>query len=489
VYGIDHRASQYGLAILTAFVALYLRYLLIPLLGMENPYHTVWLAVVVSAWFLGLGPSIVTTLCSAAGVWYWFLPRAHSWVIHGWAEISGLVGFLMFSAVIIAMGESNRRSSATRFKLAAVVGSSDDAIISKNLDGVITSWNDGAQRLYGWTAMEAVGKPVTILIPPELLHEEVDILKRLRAGQRIDHFETVRVSKTGKRVEVSLTVSPVKDITGRIVGASKIARDISERKEADAKLKALHDELERRIKERTAELVNKNKELVDQAEVVQELSARLLQLQDEERRRIARELHDGVGQLLSLLSMNMAELAGEKEKLSPDGEKCLEQSASLIAQLTQDIRTISHLLHPPLLDEIGLGPALRWFIDGFSERSKIDVSLEMPADFDRLTSELEVCIFRIVQECLTNIHRHSGSANAAVRLTRENSHVHLEVRDQGKGIPPEKRGALNSPGAFGVGFRGMRERVRQIGGTLQIHSNGVGTIVMVTLPVSTPVQP
>jgi PAS domain S-box-containing protein len=377
------------------------------------------------------------------------------------------------------MDETN--NYATQW-LAAIVDSSDDAIISKDLNGVVISWNRGAEHMFGWTAEEAVGKSITIIIPTDLRDQEMEILKRLKAGGRIDHFETVRQAKSGKRLSVSLTISPVRHSSGRIVGASKIARDITERNQTEAKLKTAQVELEERVKERTTELLKKNQELAKQAEVVQELSGRLLQLQDDERRRIARELHDSAGQLLAALSMNISKVAREKEKLSPAAQKCVEENVSLVEQALTEIRTMSHLLHPPLLDEVGLESAIRGFIEGFAQRSKIDVKLVIAPGFDRLSPDLEIAIFRVVQECLTNVHRHSGSQKAEVRLARKHGCIHLEVSDEGKGIPINKQLDLDLPGTLGVGFRGMRERIRQLGGTLQVHSNGNGTSVTATLP-------
>jgi PAS domain S-box-containing protein len=394
-----------------------------------------------------------------------------------------MLGFLVFAGAIIALGESNRRASASRFRLAALVDWSDDAILSKDLDGIIMSWNRGAQRLFGWTEQEAIGQPVTILIPPELHKEESEILKQIRAGKPIERFETVRHTKTGEKIDVSLTISPVKDSTGRIIGASKIAHNITERKQMEANLKNANDALEDRVKQRTAELVGMNEELVSQADLVRDLSARLLQLQDEERRHIARELHDSVGQLLAAISMNISKIAREKAKLSPAAEKSAEENASLVEQALTEIRTMSHLLHPPLLDEIGLESAIKWYTEGFAQRSKIEVALDLPPDLGRLSSDLEIALFRVMQECLTNIHRHSGSTKAAIRFAQKQTSLELEVSDEGKGIPIEKQRTLNASGALGVGFRGMRERVRQLGGTLQIHSNGNGTKVSVTLPM------
>ena len=511
-----------------------------------------------------------------------------------------MLGFVIFSAAIIALGESNRRGIASRGRLAAIIDSSDDAIIGKNLDGVITSWNRAAEKIFEWTASEAIGQPITILIPPELHEEEARILKQLRAGQRLDHFQTIRVTKTGRRIVVSLTISPVKNALGAVVGASKIARDITKSNKAEeasrrneerlraaftqtyslqaflapdgtvvdanrttvegcgftreevigrkfwepwwgsleheqlklknaiaraaqgeiireecsyclrdqtvrfaertltpvrgedgrielivaagidiTEQKDLRDSLEERVTTRTQELERSNTAL-------RELSGRLLRTQDEERRRLARELHDGVGQLLTAVRMNISQVEREKTQLSPAAAKCEEENADLVDQISKEIRTLSYLLHPPLLDEVGLKSAIEWYVEGFVQRSKLAVNLEVPAEFSRLASDVEIALFRVVQECLINIHRHSGSAKAAIRLVRENGNLHLEVKDEGKGIPLEKQLAFNSSGAIGVGLRGMRERIRQLGGVLEVHSNGNGTCVSATLPVELP---
>jgi PAS domain S-box-containing protein len=338
--------------------------------------------------------------------------------------------------------------------LAAVVESSDDAIISKDLNGVIRSWNAGAQRLFGFAPDEAVGQPISIIIPPELHDEEKQIVNRLRNGERIDHFETIRRTKNGSRVHVSLTVSPVRDAQNRIIGASKIARDIGERQRSEGALKAA------------------------------ELSGRLLQIQDQEGRRIARELHDGLGQLLTALKMNVSQVLKEKDKLSVNTARCVEENSQLIEQGLTEIRTLSYLLHPPLLDELGLPSALKSYIDGFAERSKIGVTLQLNSDLGRLEKDQELCLFRVAQECLTNIHRHSGSATALVRLSRSSSQIELEIKDHGRGLPVEIQSKIASGVSPGVGFRGMRERVSQVGGALMVQSNGNGTSVLVKLPIA-----
>jgi PAS domain S-box-containing protein len=378
--------------------------------------------------------------------------------------------------------------TSSRFLLAAIVNSSDDAIISKNLDGIITSWNPAAERMFGWTAKEAVGQSITIIIPSELRDQEVEILKRLRIGDRIEHLETIRKRKSGEQIEVSLTISPVRDATGKVFGASKIARDITARKKVEAELKAAYEHLEERVEQRTTELWVRNSELMKQSEIIRELSGRLLQTQDEERRRIARELHDSVGQLLAAVSMTASKISRKKQELSSEVNGCVEEILCLVEQALTEIRTLSHLLHPPLLDEVGLESALRYFIEGFAHRSKIDVNFVISSDFDRLSQDHELALFRIVQECLTNIHRHSDSKTAKIRLEQRDGCVQCEISDEGKGIPQEEQSAFSSSATVGVGLRGMRERVRQLGGMLQIHSNGKGTTVTVALPVTRTAQ-
>ncbi len=248
------------------------------------------------------------------------------------------------------------------------------------------------------------------------------------------------------------------------------------RRRREQVLWAAQRELGEAVKERTVELDKTNQNL-------RELSARLMQLQDDERRRIARELHDSVGQMLAALGMNLAAVGTDIERLVKTANK-VNDSAALVQELSREVRTISHLLHPPLLDEAGLASALHWYVEGFAERSKIQVDLEIPADFERLERESETAIFRTVQECLTNIHRHSESPTARIRVVVSDGHVCVEVEDRGRGIPAEKQFEMASTGTPGVGIRGMRERLRQLGGSLDIHSNGKGTLIMARLPLA-----
>jgi signal transduction histidine kinase len=224
-------------------------------------------------------------------------------------------------------------------------------------------------------------------------------------------------------------------------------------------------------------------ELHRKTQQLEMLNARMTTLRDEERRHIARELHDSVGQLLAAISMNSVFVEAESHKLSHDVAKRVSENAAMVEEASKQIRTISHLLHPPLLDEVGLASALQWYVEGFSERSKIDAKLDIPKEFPGLSKEMELSIFRVVQECLTNIHRHAGSPTAGIRIIQDDACLRVEIEDAGKGIPPEKESTFGSSANTGVGLRGMRERLRQSGGTLQIQSNGHGTRVTAILPV------
>lgn len=237
-------------------------------------------------------------------------------------------------------------------------------------------------------------------------------------------------------------------------------------------------ELEEKVQQRTSELDRSNQSL-------RELTAHLMNLQDEERRRIARELHDNAGQALAALAINLDTVAQDLQQVVKTAGRVAD-SASIVQQMSADIRTMSYLLHPPLLDDMGLASALNWYVDGFAERSKIAVELNCDEDLGRLPREIETAVFRVVQECLTNIHRHSGSSKASIQITQRGGQLRIDVRDEGKGIAAETQEQMEAGGTPGVGVRGMRERVRQLGGQLEIHSDGIGTGTRITarLPVT-----
>jgi PAS domain S-box-containing protein len=211
------------------------------------------------------------------------------------------------------------------------------------------------------------------------------------------------------------------------------------------------------------------------------LSSRLLRLQDEERRRIAREMHDSLGQYLTALKINL-EVAGA----SPEQQRVelLAECVQLANSCLTETRTLSHLLHPPLLDEAGLGSAARWYVTGFAERSGIKVHLDIPIDFGRLPLPVETALFRVLQESLTNIHRHSQSQAADIHLAVSDGHVHLAIRDYGKGIPEHILRRFRQSGSTGVGLAGMRERIYELGGQLEIRAESQGTSVNATIPIA-----
>jgi PAS domain S-box-containing protein len=438
------------------------------------------------------------------------------------------------------------------------VASSDDAIVSKNLDGIIESWNKGAERIFGYTAEEAIGKHITLIIPSDHLSEEDDILARLRRGERVDHFQTVRRSKDGMLRDVSVTISPVKDSSGRIVGASKVARDITAQKRTDQALRESEQryrvvtdaapimvwmsgtdklcyyfnkgwldftgrtleqesgngwvenvhpedfdrclqiyasnfdarrafEMEYRMRHHTGQYrwildrgipryapdgtfegyvggcldIHDRKEAAEKVRIADDMT-RLMKAQDEERRRFARELHDSAGQTLTVLGLSLAQLVERAQVIAPELAKEGKEIEEIVQQLHREIRTTSYLLHPPLLDECGLASAVNWYVEGLSRRSGIAIELDIADNLGRLPSEVELAIFRFVQECLTNIHRHSGSKSASIRIFVEAETLHAEVSDRGKGIMPERLAEIRS-GATGVGIKGMQERLRQFG--------------------------
>jgi PAS domain S-box-containing protein len=385
----------------------------------------------------------------------------------GFAGVSAVT--LLVLGVTVMTAALDRRLSAQRLQLDAseqryqslVEGVRDYAIFMLTPNGEVASWNRGAERIKGYRADEIIGRHFSCFYPEE----------DVQANKPAQHLEAAlkegraqaegwRVRKDGTKFWADVVVTPLWNSAGQLQGFSKVVRDTTDRKRAEENMRALY--------------------------------AQLLHAQDQERRRIARELHDSAGQALAALSMNLAPVHQEAGKISPQAVKALQESLGLVSDLSKEVRTLSHLLHPPLLDELGLSSALRNYVDGFSERSKIKVDLQVPADFGRLSAELETTIFRIVQEALTNIHRHSGSPTATIRISHGEHDVRVEVADEGKGMSPDRRIDKDLQVRAGVGLRGMRERLRQLGGTLEIASgpNGKGTTILVQLPIdNNPINP
>jgi PAS domain S-box-containing protein len=352
------------------------------------------------------------------------------------------------------------------------------AIIITDSAGTITYWNPYAEVLYGWRSKDVVGRNILeITVSTEARPEAEMHMAALNSGKPWSGEFQVRC-KDGRFLTALVTLSPLVDEQGSTVGIVGVSQDLSGRKHTEEEMRNAHAELERRVLERTGELDRANNSLRD-------LSARLLHMRDHEGRRLARELHDSVGQLLAAIAMNIAVVKSQVHKLDDAGRKAVAENTRLVEQISDEIRTISHLLHPPLLDELGLGSALQWYVDGFSERSKITVEVTVPPSLGRLSTEIETAIFRIVQECLTNIHRHSGSKTAAIRIVEDDGKILVVAEDSGTGFPPDKL-RLTSDGRSGVGFRGMTERIRHLGGDLKIESNRNGTVVTAILPLQRP---
>jgi signal transduction histidine kinase len=326
--------------------------------------------------------------------------------------------------------------------------------------------------------------------PPDLIVSDVmmpildgfDLVKALRGDERTRTIPVVLLSARAceeSRVEGieagadDYLIKPfsARELLARVSGRLEIARLQRDR---ETQLRTSQAELERRVQERTQELFDASQEL-------RELSARILQAQDGERRRIARELHDGAGQLLAAIGMEASNLAGEVDRLSPRAASSLSNIESFVAQMIKEIRTMSHLLYPPLLDDVGLHSALTEYVNGFAARSGVQVALDLPPVIERLDRDYALSLFRIVQECLTNIHRHSGSKTASIRIVREDGGIVLDVRDEGRGMPAERLAEIQSRGS-GVGIRGMRERILQLSGTMSIESDGSGTRIHVVIP-------
>jgi signal transduction histidine kinase len=282
-----------------------------------------------------------------------------------------------------------------------------------------------------------------------------------------------------------MTLNPVRNDQGAVIGASDVTRSHGARAESEQHHAAVRADLESRIVAGAAQLRSANSELRRQIKARERLAGRLITLQDEERRRLGRELHDSTAQNLVALDMNLAHLERSADATARELTDTLADSRALVAESLREVRTLSYLLHPPLLDESGLASAIRWYADGFARRSGIAVTTEIDPTLGRLAREAEMALFRITQECLTNVHRHAASPTVAIRLKKRPTAVILEVEDAGHGMTAEHLvDTGRSTIELGVGISGMRERVRRLGGQLIIASSVTGTSVRATLPLS-----
>lgn len=342
------------------------------------------------------------------------------------------------------------------------------AIFMLDAEGHIRSWNVGARRIKGYEASEIMGRHFSCFY----MEEDVRAGKpqrELEAAARYGRVEDEgwRVRKDGSKFWASVTITALKDTDGNVIGFGKVTRDITERMLAQRALE------------------ESRRKLQDSEKSLRQLSLHLLRTQDEERRRIGRELHDSLGQYLSMLKMKLDLLATGTDSLRTNDAADLKQCAQLTDDAVKEVRTISYLLYPPMLEEMGLKSAIPWYLEGFMKRSGISITFEVPPDFIRPPSEIELALFRILQESLTNVHRHSGSKTAGVRLQMNDGEIVLEVSDKGKGMNTldfEESGQ-DCMGTLGVGLRGMIERMRQLEGRLELSSSAEGTTVTARVPI------
>jgi PAS domain S-box-containing protein len=375
--------------------------------------------------------------------------------------------------------EESLRASEERFRL-LVQGVRDYAIFMLDRNGNVSSWNEGAERINGYKAAEIVGKHFSVFYPEEEVRArkpQKELEQAVELGRIED--EGWRLRKDGSRIWANVIITALKDDSGALYGFSKVTRDITEKRRAQMALEKSNKDLEQQIVEKT----EAQRKVEASERSLRELSGHLLRMQDQERGRLGRELHDTIGQYLSALKMGL-EVMSSAAPGTPTAHQ-LAECIRMTDESIREVRTISYLLYPPMLEEMGLQMAIEWHVEGFIKRSGIRVDCEIQDNIGRLPRDVEVAVFRIFQESLTNVHRHSGSSSAQVRLWLENSNIGLEVKDQGKGAP---HGVLefsgDALGTLGVGLRGMNERVRQLGGELKLFSSDKGMTVRAIIPVA-----
>ena len=382
-------------------------------------------------------------------------------------------------------------------RLAAIVTSSEDAIISKKLDGLITTWNRGAERLLGYLAEEAVGQPLAMIFHHH--HRVAGFSKRILKGETIESFETVCRHQDGRSVDVSLTISAITDAQGRIVGMSKIMRDITERKRSEATqrrldvLTASNRKLELEIVRRQAvekslkESEQEQRQLLKESRRLQEqlrlLSHQILQAQEEERKRISRELHDEIAQTLTGINVRLANLKAGATIHAKDLQGKITSTQRLVEKSVEIVHRFARELRPSVLDDLGLIPALHSFVKTFSKETKLPVRLRIFAGVEKLDAAKRTVLYRVAQEALTNVARHAHATEVELCVEKLADAVRMKIKDNGRSFSVERTLLAKKNGRLGL--LGMRERVEMVGGRFTLESApGHGTTIEVQVPSS-----
>jgi len=363
--------------------------------------------------------------------------------------------------------ESRFQETDRAFRL-LVDGVKDYAIFLLDPEGRVSTWNQGAERIKGYKAKEIIGQHFSRFYPQEAIDSkwpdrELEIATK--EGRYSD--EGLRVRKDGSTFWAHVVITSLRDESGTLRGFSKVTRDLTERRNLEERTRQLNKELRTRI----TQLVETQRLVELRTVELQKLSGELMRVQDEEHRRVARLLHDELGQELTALKIEL-----DVQNAELDGRR-LSPAIEIVERALSKVRNLSYLLHPPLLDESGLMPALHWYFNGLQKRSELRITFDYtPVDFSRLPRDIETAVFRIIQEALTNVYRHSGSKEARIEMKQESDRVSVRIRDFGKGIGPAASTA-------GVGISGMKERAKQLNGELKVTRAEPGTVVEAIIPL------
>jgi len=403
------------------------------------------------------------------------------------ASISQMVvgGHRLFTVILRDITERKRGEEA-QGQLAAIVTSSSDAIVSKSLNGTVTTWNEGAADLLGYRASEMIGQSIRRLIPGARQAEEEEILARIATGEHIEQYDTIRLQKDGRAIDVSITISPIRDPAGMVTGAATVMRDITDRKraeegvrESEKRLQRWNEQLEQGVAERTQELTQSQERL-------RALATELNLAEQRERTRLANDLHDYLAQLLVLGRITLAQ--AKRSELPSRAEKLIKETEETLDKALNYCRTLMAELSPPVLQERGLSAGLIW-LGEHMKRQDLEVTVKAEtADSVMLPEDRAVLLFQSVRELLMNVAKHGAVKQAVVTMTHQERLLTIVVRDEnGFDLAAGAAAATISPLSSKFGLFSIRERMKALGGTFAIESErGKGTTATLTLPLPVP---